>query len=310
MEVRNHQAQRFWWKKPAMISWAIALLLCLQALQPASVLGQGASMEYGVSLVVGLHEPVTLSFVIRNPGTSEVEALLGEVWGPKEAGTFVIEIIRPDGTVVTAQPGPPDGFDEFRRPRRVAPRSNYAGELLLNDWEAFATQGNYRITVRLTGAVRMGGREVSLPGSAAELTVQVGPRNEAALRERCASLVSIVRQSGIAALRYKAARAVSAVNDPVAAPYLAEIVNSEEATSEAFARLVDINTAEARLIVATFVQDGRPYISSLARQYLARMKGRSLHTQTHPACPALSQPSTSECVGNKRGKKTSAAETR
>ena len=106
----------------------------------------------------------------------------------------------------------------------IAAHSSYTERLVLNEWNAFREAGDYYATIAL---IPPGTASDAAP--AADLHVNVGPRNEAKLGAVARSLADQAIDDHDAGDRSKAAAALSCMADPIAVPEIARVLASSDA---------------------------------------------------------------------------------
>ncbi len=158
-------------------------------------------------------EPVIATLVVENASTHLITLNLG----PGQEANIAISIATPDGTRRTVRVPPKDGLQSVGRVT-IPASSTYVQQLLLNNWTTFTQLGRHDLAVQLlSGPTTLSGRVESFE-QPSPFQIVILPRDEAALVRTCERLARTTMQTSDVGERIFAARAVAAIQDPVAVP--------------------------------------------------------------------------------------------
>lgn len=166
---------------------------------------------------VSLHEPVFVDLSIRNHFTENIRLDLGF----NREGNLDFIILEPDGTEVRARRAGGGGFGRSAEVV-VGPEEVYRQRVLLNQWYQPAHPGTCRVRLALDSPILKESGAALNVNLSQEMVLQVTPRDPSRLREVCQHLAETA-MSPSAEPALDAARALSYVQDLVAAPYLAQL---------------------------------------------------------------------------------------
>ena len=160
-------------------------------------------------------EPAIATLVVENASPHPITLNLG----PGQEANIAISITTPDGTRRTVRVPPKDGLQSVGRVT-IPASSTYVQQLLLNNWTTFTQLGRHDLAIELlSGPTTESGRVVSVE-QPSPLQIVILPRDEAALVRTCERLARTTTQTSDVGERIFAARAVAAIQDPVAVPCL------------------------------------------------------------------------------------------
>src|ERR1041384_1262029 len=174
---------------------------------------------------VTLHEPAYAVFAVRNTRTEPVQFDLG--FDRKEAFRFAI--VRPDGRRVAI---PKKGSEGFGRVGKVSVRAGetYTQRLLLNEWYAFDSPGDYTIEISVDATFTTpSGRKLNPSGASVVRSLTVLPRNASVLERICRGLAEAARSGDSVEAQIEAARSLAYVQDPVAVPSPVQVLRTTRA---------------------------------------------------------------------------------
>ena len=207
------------------VLFAIAVVAAVQGVVSAQ--DQPASQKVDLPVVISysllndhltLHEPVVLIFTAANKTRYPIQLDLGQ---DRKEG-FLFAVIDPNGTRHPLPPliregiSPPGTFS-------IARGRTYSQKLVLNQWYSFSVPGRYELEGHLARPIVIGDGIGQQTDQGSRITIDIGPRDEAALTETCESLVKeIVGPDDQNAAN--AALALSYVDDPLAEPYLRSVL--------------------------------------------------------------------------------------
>ncbi|HEX4022750.1 MAG TPA: HEAT repeat domain-containing protein [Acidobacteriaceae bacterium] len=165
-----------------------------------------------------LHEPVVLVFTAANKTRYPIQLDLGQ----DRQGQFSFAVVDPNGTRHQLPLYLREGLSDpgiFS----VEPGHTYSQKLVLNQWYSFSVPGRYELEGHLARPIVIGGGIGQQTDRGFRFTLDIGPRDEAALTETCESLVKEIEgPDGQDAA--DAALALSYVDDPLAEPYLRSVL--------------------------------------------------------------------------------------
>lgn len=170
---------------------------------------------------VVLHEPVFATFVVQNTQPERLEFDLGS----DSKTTFAFSITEPDGRTVHLPPfQTPDGVSASGR---VALENGltYTQKMLLNEWYDFSSAGRYSIAFHTSAVLRTGSGRAVESTPIEPIFLEVQPRDEDRLQSICNDLATAALTSSLhTRKRETAAAALSYVKDPVAIPFLRQLL--------------------------------------------------------------------------------------
>lgn len=208
--------------------------------------GSGAFTSYQlINTDLGVNEPVLLKVSIENRTPYPLTVNLGSN-GHGCCG-FRAHLVRPDGQ---AESGPRIRPSELSVGDKVIePLSTFSIIILVNKWFSFDIPGRYLLDV--DNASPFGTDRVISPyPTDGHLIVDIGPRNPARLRQICEDLES--RSSGHSRDATEAVEILAHVDDPIAVPFIAALLQSKERIAvpmltETLARIADSAAVDALL---------------------------------------------------------------
>ena len=159
----------------------------------------------------------------------------------------------------------------------IATGENYHQTLVLNEWYDFKQVGFYQIDVELAKPALSNGAVVA-GQEPFNLTLNVDPRDEIALANRCGSLAADIIAFPPYEVAAERALALSYVNDPVAVPYLKRILLANKLVEPIAIRgLERIATPDAvQALGSALTMD---YTSALARAALSKIENETADPQ-------------------------------
>jgi hypothetical protein len=149
--------------------------------------------------------------------------------GADGASGLLVTIITPAGALLQRPVHQPEGFHEGIE-AHVEPGGRYIHDVLVDQWYDLDSPGRYGVGVTLRSPIVVGERRLAPPAESFQTVTMSAPRDEAALRRRCESLVgrlfSDVVDASTVADSLEAIRALSYIRDPVFVPYLVRSLKS------------------------------------------------------------------------------------
>lgn len=207
-----------------------------------------------------LHEPIYLEFSVENTQDREIKIDLGK----NREGRFVFDVVSPDGTQhnnLRLQ----DWGAGSAGVTSVAPGETYRQQVLLNEWFTFTETGDYNVLGRVDS------------GSPSSLLIRIEPRDERTLHLVCRDLVQRI----LAAEGYRqdeVTRGLSYVEDPVAIPYIASILQANVLSQYPLVRTLErIGTRDAVEVLISALKSKDEDVRKLARNTLSRMAEQTTH---------------------------------
>jgi hypothetical protein len=216
---------------------------------------------------VTLHEPVILTFTVKNSLTQAVNLDLGA----DRKQNFIFTIKQPDGTTIQLPQLRREGISRMGR-LSVDPGKTYTQEILLNEWYEFPMIGKYELSARLAKPMQ-NSEGASIEPAEFHSTLDIQPRNAERLEQIAAGLADQVSASSSYEEAAQAALKLSYINDPVAVPYMGKVLSSNHMVEAiAIAGLERVGDEEAihALTDASVRQKGET--RELARAALDRVK--------------------------------------
>jgi hypothetical protein len=225
-----------------------------------------------------LHAPVFAILTIQNDLGEPITFDLGR----DSKSSLNLSIAPPNGKTVVVSYPTEDGISLFAQ-NTLAAGQTYTQRLLLNEWYGFSAPGPYSVEVASTAQFKTsGGRGVQLsPGN--KIMVQIGPKDDESLRSVCADLALRATAAGPVQNRVDAAVALSFVRDPVAIPFLRQVVergvSAQQYGIEGLSRIGSTDAVEALIANAT---SRDPEVKRLVTRELRRIE----NTTADPALKA------------------------
>jgi hypothetical protein len=171
-----------------------------------------------------LHEPVFATFVVQNTQPERLEFDLGA----NSKTTFAFSITAPDGRTVKIPPfKTPDGVSAIGR-KALENGLTYTQKILLNEWYDFTSVGRYSIELQTSAVFRTSrGRSVET-APIQPIFLEVQPRDEDHLQSLCKDLATVALTTSMSTPeRETAAITLSYVKDPVAIPFLRQLLERD-----------------------------------------------------------------------------------
>jgi hypothetical protein len=224
---------------------------------------------------------VLVQYAIRN----QLSETVGIDFGVSIERAFRFRIVDPSEKSWDISPPLRSGIMPVPR-WRLTPGQSRSGELLLNKWFRFDQPGSYEIESAMAVAVTTSLGKVIPQTATATLSLAIRPRDEEQLRQRCQSLAREAMRTSNAASALRAGEILSYIDDPVAVPYLAEVVRESWGASylgvEGLARIHSLPAIEAMI---DLLKD--PQVAQEDHEVLAdRLRGIGSRT-TDPAIKRL-----------------------
>ncbi|MGH9432522.1 MAG: hypothetical protein ACRD3T_13355 [Terriglobia bacterium] len=239
---------------------------------PASEPGVQVSFSIPQSTVT-LNEPAYLLFVVRNGTGRETTVYLGK----NNTAGFRFTITDSTGKITHAPQAGAAGAGAWGKVLVDAGRS-YAQDLLVNEWYHFDKPGNYKIEVELIEHALREPEKVLRTWVSGKMELTVLPRNPQRLDAVCRKLILTALSVSNYPAASEAALALSYVQDPVALPYLGQLLAGGNSLSPTAIRgLVRIGTPQAVSILESHLATSDTLLRSLIRSAVEEIK-----TGIHP----------------------------
>jgi hypothetical protein len=167
---------------------------------------------------VTLHEPVIVTVTIDNTLEEPVKIDLG----PDRKGNYRWLLTGSNGKHTAGRPFF-KGVDAISAPGRITvqPGQRYVQDLLLNEWFDFEEPGVFTLQMRVDAPLRTESGTVLEP-FVVTTPVEILPRDESILRGRLERLAKAAVSRGAQGM--ESALALMAVSDPIAVPYMREVL--------------------------------------------------------------------------------------
>jgi hypothetical protein len=220
-----------------------------------------------------LDEPVVVMFSVRNAFPSPITLTLGA----QRTQFFQFSLTMPDGKVVTLQRNPGLYVSVALGPEdtpTLQPGADYDQPLIMDKWFQFPSPGTYYLTSQLTTDIALEGGP-SLPLEKQTTVIIIKPRNQARLQQVCAKLASEAEKASTVLAAQFPALALSYVNDPVAVPFLAQVLRAHALVYRpAIAGLERIGNDDSVEVLLSALNDSYGDIAEQATSALGRLQDR------------------------------------
>ncbi len=279
----NRRLPRRQWTLLMLLLWALAH--CLAARISSAEECDRLKLSLRLSEpALPLHAPVFAALEILNEGTLPASLDLGK----NSKGNLRLAFILPDARTINALPYslPPDGVFV---PGVVVlrPGASYTQQLLLSEWQNFASVGKYRVLVRVEQSAGSCMGEVLSAAAAIEIL----PRAESRLTEICNQLAGVAVSLNAASATL-AAEGLSLTDDEVCLGALVRVLKGDaRGRSWALIGLAKIGTKEAVGVVAAEWHRFDEFDQAEALQvFTTNGKGDALRAAVAAAEPKHSKP--------------------
>jgi len=216
---------------------------------------------------ITLHEPVILNFTVKNSLAQAVNLDLGA----DREQNFIFTIKQPDGTTIQLPQLRKEGASRIGR-LTVDPRQTYTQEILLNEWYEFPIVGKYKLSARLAKPMQTS-EGASIEPTVFHSTLEVQPRNAERLEQIAAGLADQVTTASSYEEAARAALILSYINDPVAVPYMGEVLSSNHMVETIVIAGLERMGGEEAIQVLTEASSSQEWeTAELARAALERIK--------------------------------------
>lgn len=221
--------------------------------------------------VVTLHEPVVLLFEVHNGLKQPITVTVGSL----TRQFYDLVLTTPTGQTLRRDPfgGRVDIVTIGNGKITVAPGADYEEPLVMNQWFPFEGQGTYNLGSKLTSDVETADGSFQAESQTAQLSVSA--RDAKRLNRICADLEQQAEMATTVQAAQFPTLALSYVNDPIAVPYLAQLL-SRHTLSYQFAvdGLERIGGQDAVEALLSALNENWGDTANLAMRSLARMQDR------------------------------------
>ena len=221
-----------------------------------------------------LHAPVYAVVSVQNGLSEAIQFSFGR--HGKSAFEF---LLTPPGGLVALDvryPTDRDGGLAMVPVETLAPGETYKQRLLLNEWYDFSTPGAYTVQmVNSSSPFETTTADLTaLPLHIEKIVVRIGPRDHGQLGRVCRDLLAVVLADRPLQERVDAADALSRVQDPVAIPYLKEIIEKSFSSIQpyGFHGLGRIGNAEATEILIASMSIGDRELQRMVVRELTQLE--------------------------------------
>lgn len=227
-------------------------------------------ISYSLPRSQGLHQPVVVTFQIKNDTTQVVGLDLGR----NRKGGFLLTVTNPDGTAQQLPRYEREGISQ-RGTLSVQPGTSFSQRLVVNEWlNDFKTPGKYTIEARLANPIMVG--ESSTQDSGFKRDISITARDAMKLTQMCEDLAKQIQAPSLEDAA-EAALELSYVDDPIAVPYLDRTLQAGKfVETQAVAGLERIANPAAVHILIARLSDTRDDIPVLARAALQKIEAQTL----------------------------------
>jgi hypothetical protein len=220
---------------------------------------------------ISLHEPVIVLFSVRNNSSQPIKLTLGA----QSTQFFEFSLTTPEGKTLNSYRDPGKEVDIITvgsGEADVPPGAAYEQSLLMNQWFSFKAPGTYFLRSRLTTNVELFG-DGSIAPESETIRLVVKPRDATRLEGLCRKLVRQIEMAESVEAERGPALKLSYVDDPIAVPYLAEVLSRHMYNYHlALPGLERIGNDDAVNVLLSTLGDDFGDMAELARQALSRMQ--------------------------------------
>ena len=215
-----------------------------------------------------LREPVILTFEVKNHSDRSVNIDLGI----DKTQFFELSVITPDGHLSQGGRTLREGFHPSGV-TTIEQGGTYEQEILLNQWFGFTTPGRYLVTAKLNlGAAQLSKLSAT---QSQEMRLEVKPRDIDRLTKLCSELAAKAEAAQTVEAAQGPTLALSHVEDPVAVPYLTQVLASHAlAYPLAIAGLERVGDDASVEALLSALNDDYGDVAESASKALARIKDR------------------------------------
>jgi len=231
------------------------------AVDPLPSLGAQVQVHFEVrDGVITLHEPVVLLFRVHNASAEEAVLNLGVA----KTQFFHFSLITPQGTTLQNEPPYTEGF--YPSGKVVVPAGgDYEQVLVLNQWFQLDSAGKYSLRAQMNGAA-------SISPDIERIPFEIKQRAPERLAKLCSDLTDQVKAAPNAQAAQQPALLLSYVEDPVAVPYLSQVLYTHKLVENtAISGLERIDSEDSVKVLISALAYSYGDTSTLAREALRRI---------------------------------------
>jgi hypothetical protein len=248
----------------ALLCVNVGVVAAVPITQPAD---ESVTATFAATLDVVLHEPLIVLLRIENHFKEPVTCDLG----PYRRGNIEVAVMPPGGSLQRLPKLEESGFG-LAGAVSIAAGEVYSEQLLLNEWYPFDQVGSYEVDIRLNSAFKSAAGRVANPRTSDTLRFHISPRNEERLRKACEHLTVATITGSNAQAQLDAVRALSYIDDPVALPFLQQILQATiRFDSIAIEGIRRVGTPDARSALAQLAASSDEERAKLALDALRRL---------------------------------------
>ena len=246
--------------------------------------------QNGISVSIGpgeaqivLREPLLVALSVKNDLSETVHFDLGL----NRTAVIEFSVTGPDGKTIHLRRPTQDGFGRLGK-ISLAPGKTYIQSLLLNEWYQLPAPGSYRIGAVLETSFLADTGSIIKPAVSGTMLLTVLGPDEARLRNVCQRLTESALMADSLDARSQAALTLSYVQDPIAVPFLRQILTGgklvQHYAAEGLGRVGSDEAADA-LLASLTIRDPevRPAILSALRQIEKSSHDQELRTRIESA---------------------------
>jgi len=244
--IQSNHNNRVFTKRLSPISSGILLLALLgykESVEAQQLRGLRVEVAPDEQTYV-LHAPVYVVVSVQNGLSQAVKFSFGR----NNKSSFDFSLIVPDGRVIDV-PHPKEWDSGLAgvSTQSLAPGETYKQRLLLNEWYDFSAPGAYTLQLKTDASFQTATGRTVQPLPIAKIMMRIGPRDDGQLGRVCRDLLALALADRPLQERVDASNALSRVQDPVAIPYLKEIIEKGFSSIQpyGFQGLSRIGNAEA-----------------------------------------------------------------
>jgi len=219
---------------------------------------------------ISLHEPVLIQFVVHNGSPQKIMFDLGF----NRKSNFDITVIQPDGVRINVPSLNHEGVGR-RGEVSLETDQTYTQVLLLDEWYDFNKIGIYEIQIKLRGSLQTESGTPVLTKLSTKLHIHIEPSNNQQLEQICRELTKTALESP-AEKAMEAGEALSYIRDPIAVPFLAEVLkNSPFVKSLAIVGLTRIRDAQSVEVLINALKSRDPELQLLIQRGLHQIENET-----------------------------------
>lgn len=244
---------------------------CLALFSPRASLMAQVQVNFQLKdAVITLHEPVVLLFKVHNASAQEAVLDLGL----DKTEFFHFSLRKPQGSTVQNEPRYMEGLHTLGKVV-ISAGGDYEQALMLNQWFQFDSTGQYSLTAQLNTRTDISGTG-SVNAEPEYIPFEVKERTPERLQKICADLAEQVKLAPNAQAAQEPAFLLSYVADPIAIPYLKQLLDAHKLVENAaISGLERIGSEDSVNVLISALSSRYGDKSDLARESLKRIKRKS-----------------------------------